>query len=167
MGRPKGYPKTGGRKKGSGDKRFAAVREIVAEAVATNRTPLEYMLSVLNNPAETPDRRMAASIAAAPYCHPRLNSVEAKVAVTAEHRISLKELAERAEREIDEAFREWTPPEQPKVIEHQPSPQEPEPPHRPAEDYVREGVIEPASEDVVRLKDRYRLPRPPYSTVGH
>jgi hypothetical protein len=81
--------------------------------------------------------------------------------------IDLAELARRAEAEIDAAFKEYGPP---LVIEHQPSAaqsQDPEPPHRPPEDYVRDGVIEPASNDVVRLKDRYRSPRPPYSSVGY
>ena len=79
-GRPKGLPKTGGRKKGSVDKRK---RE--AEIAASGLTPLDYMLGIVR--AETPPGleasvaiaretlRFEASKAAAPYCHPRLQAV--------------------------------------------------------------------------------------------
>jgi hypothetical protein len=79
-GRPKGLPKTGGRKKGSIDKRK---RE--AEIAASGLTPLDYMLGIVR--AETPSGldasvaiaretlRFEASKAAAPYRHPRLQAV--------------------------------------------------------------------------------------------
>ena len=79
-GRPKGLPKTGGRKKGSVDK---LKRE--AEIAASGLTPLDYMLGIVR--AETPPGlddsvaiaretlRFEASKAAAPYCHPRLQAV--------------------------------------------------------------------------------------------
>jgi hypothetical protein len=56
-GRPKGLPKTGGRKKGSIDK---LKRE--AEIAASGLTPLEYMLGIVR--AETPVR-LDASVAIA------------------------------------------------------------------------------------------------------
>jgi hypothetical protein len=34
--------------------------------------PLDYLLSVINDPAVSPSRRDRLAIAAAPYCHPRL-----------------------------------------------------------------------------------------------
>jgi hypothetical protein len=79
-GRPKGLPKTGGRKKGSVDKRK---RE--AEIAASGLTPLDYLLGIVR--AETPSGldasvviaretlRFEAAKAAAPYCHPRLQAV--------------------------------------------------------------------------------------------
>jgi len=42
------------------------------EAVRTgNQSPLEYMLSVMNNPAAHPERRDRMAVAAAPYFHVR------------------------------------------------------------------------------------------------
>jgi len=35
-------------------------------------TPLQHMLSVLNDPTAAPNRKDRMAIAAAPYCHPRL-----------------------------------------------------------------------------------------------
>jgi hypothetical protein len=79
-GRPKGLPKTGGRKKGSIDK---LKRE--AEIAASGLTPLDYMLGIVR--AETlagldasvaiarETLRFEAAKAAAPYCHPRLQAV--------------------------------------------------------------------------------------------
>jgi hypothetical protein len=40
--------------------------------------PLAYMLAVMNNDKETSSVRLQAAIAAAPYVHPRLASVEVK-----------------------------------------------------------------------------------------
>jgi hypothetical protein len=79
-GRPKGFPKTGGRKKGSVDK---LKRE--ADIAASGLTPLLYMLGIVR--AETPPGldasvaiaretlRFEAAKAAAPYCHPRLQAL--------------------------------------------------------------------------------------------
>jgi len=36
------------------------------------RTPLEYMLAVMNDPTVPEERRDRMATAAAPYCHPRL-----------------------------------------------------------------------------------------------
>ena len=44
-----------------------------------SRTPLEYMINVLNNPGTSPERKMWAAEKAAPYLHPRLASKELKV----------------------------------------------------------------------------------------
>jgi hypothetical protein len=136
--------------------------------------PLDWFLGILRDPGASVERRDWAASMAAPYTHAKLAVVEQKVEQSAVVRVlsgtELEELRERAAREVDEAFKEWQPPNTTKTIEHQPSQSqssEPEPPHRPAEDYVRDGVVEPASDDVVQLKDRYRPPRPPYSSVGH
>lgn len=58
------------------------VAKIDAEARAKAHeglTPLDYMLGVLRDEAETDDRRMDAAKAAAPYVHARLSSVDANV----------------------------------------------------------------------------------------
>lgn len=39
-------------------------------------TPIDYMMGVLSNPANTDDERMDAAKAAAPYIHPRLRQIE-------------------------------------------------------------------------------------------
>ena len=79
MPRPRGLPKTGGRQKGIANKR---TREIADVAIAQGLTPLEYMLAVLRDETVDPERRDEMAKAAAPYLHPRLASVEAKVVVT-------------------------------------------------------------------------------------
>ena len=64
MPRPKGLPKTGGRQKGAANKR---TREI-ADRAATDAglLPLDYMLSVVRDPAVEPERRDRMAVAAAP-----------------------------------------------------------------------------------------------------
>ena len=37
--------------------------------------PLEYMLTVMNDPAADQTRRDRMAIAAAPYCHPRMSDM--------------------------------------------------------------------------------------------
>jgi hypothetical protein len=72
MARPKGTPKTGGRAKGSRNKKTA---EKVAAIEASGLTPLDYMLSVLRDPRADSDGRRWAATSAAPYVHPRLTSI--------------------------------------------------------------------------------------------
>lgn len=43
---------------------------------AAGLQPLEYMLQVVRDEAEEPRARMAAAVAAAPYVHAKLSSVE-------------------------------------------------------------------------------------------
>ncbi len=62
-----------GRKKGSANKATAARQKEIAES---GLTPIEYMMNVLRNDQETPERRMDAAKSAAPYVHPRLQSTE-------------------------------------------------------------------------------------------
>jgi hypothetical protein len=81
MARPKGLPKSGGRKKGTPNK-VTAKRE--AEIAASGLTPLDYMLSIMRSEhphGVSPDviqareeLRFEAAKAAAPYVHPRLQS---------------------------------------------------------------------------------------------
>jgi hypothetical protein len=65
--------KTGGRQKGS---RNRATAEARAAAEATGILPLDYMLTVMRDPKVESKRRDAMAIAAAPYLHPKLSSVE-------------------------------------------------------------------------------------------
>lgn len=72
-GRPKGLPKTGGRKKGSPNKAAVAT---AAEIAASGLTPLDYMLSVLRDENKSDDERAKMAAAAAPYVHPRIAPVD-------------------------------------------------------------------------------------------
>ena len=69
----------GGARKGSGRKPGAATkktREIADAAAAEGLTPLEYMLEVMRDVGGERRERLAAAIAAAPFIHPKLSSVE-------------------------------------------------------------------------------------------
>ncbi|HEY1803741.1 MAG TPA: hypothetical protein VGG45_04620 [Terracidiphilus sp.] len=67
--------KTGGRQKGTLNR---ANEEARTAAEATGIMPLDYMLSVMRDPAADDKRRDAMAVAAAPYLHPRLSAVDAK-----------------------------------------------------------------------------------------
>ena len=72
----------GGRRLGAGRPTGAATkrtREIADRAVAEGVSPLEYMIGVMRDPAAEPSRRDDMAKAAAPYLHPRLSSVDARV----------------------------------------------------------------------------------------
>ena len=88
-GRPKGYPKTGGRQKGTPNKATAAR---AAEIAASGLTPLDYMLKVMRDEDEAPDVRLDAAKAAAPYVHPRLATIETTGTMTLRHEDVLAEL---------------------------------------------------------------------------
>lgn len=80
MPRQKGLPKTGGRKRGSLNKRTLMKQQqaktMVQAAKEAGLTPLEYMLTVMRNPETLPQRRDDMAKACAPYVHPRLASVD-------------------------------------------------------------------------------------------
>jgi hypothetical protein len=65
--------KTGGRQKGA---RNRATEEARTAAAETGVTPLDYMLLVMRDPTADLKRRDAMAIAAAPYLHPKLSSVD-------------------------------------------------------------------------------------------
>jgi hypothetical protein len=71
--------KTGGRQKGA---RNRATEEARAAAAATT-LPLDYMLSVMRDSAADHKRRDAMAMAAAPYLHPRLTAIDAKLSPAA------------------------------------------------------------------------------------
>ena len=72
-GRPKGLPKTGGRRKGTVNKVTA---QRAAQIAASGLTPLEYMLKILRSKRSNDDAKMWAAEKAAPYCHHRLSTTE-------------------------------------------------------------------------------------------
>ncbi len=64
------------RKKGSINRATQKAREM---AEAGGIMPLQFMLQVMRDPAAERAERLDMAKAAAPYVHPRLTSVEAKV----------------------------------------------------------------------------------------
>ena len=105
----KGRPKTGGRKKGVGNLRARYLSEQAAKA---GLTPKDYLLGVLRDPRASIERRDWAAATLAPYVHPRLAAIEARVDQynQVEMRVTRAELAAEAKKRIDEAFREYSPP---------------------------------------------------------
>ena len=65
-----------GRKKGSAT---AKTREIADRAAAEGVTPLDFMLQEMRDETAERAERLDMAKSAAPYIHPRLSSVEAKV----------------------------------------------------------------------------------------
>ena len=66
MPRPKGLPKTGGKRKGSKNKHTIAL-----EKAAGGTLPLDYMLKVMRNSKAKAQLRADMAKAAAPYVHAR------------------------------------------------------------------------------------------------
>lgn len=88
MAKPAGAPKSGGRKPGTPNKRTAEIQKAVEES---GLTPLEYLLGVMRDIVNEPRERVAAAIAAAPYVHAKLSSIELNANVT-NHESALDEL---------------------------------------------------------------------------
>lgn len=63
----------GGRKKGTRNKANAAQAE---QTEASGETPLAYMLRVMRDPARKNDQRDKMAVAAAPYVHQKLSTME-------------------------------------------------------------------------------------------
>ncbi len=80
MPRPKGLPKTGGRKRGSLNRRTITQQEqsktVAQAAKEAGLTPLDYMLKVMRDPETPPQRRDDMAKACAPYMHARLAAVD-------------------------------------------------------------------------------------------
>jgi hypothetical protein len=67
----------GGRKKGTPNKRTAALRAaLLAEFKLSGGTPLDVMLAVMRNPALPLQLRFDAAKKAAPFCHPKLAPIQ-------------------------------------------------------------------------------------------
>lgn len=72
----------GGKRAGAGRPKGAATkrtRDIADNAALEGITPLEFMLNRMRDELVPPGDRFEAAKAAAPYIHPRLTTVEAKV----------------------------------------------------------------------------------------
>ena len=63
-GRPKGTPNS------------KQTAKIIRDLVERGETPLQYFTSIMIDQNEPKDRRDWAAAQAAPYCHPRLSSVD-------------------------------------------------------------------------------------------
>ena len=50
-------------------------KDIVKDAHVAKMQPLEYMLTIMNDPTAEAYRRDRMAIAAAPFCHPRLSDM--------------------------------------------------------------------------------------------
>ena len=84
---PRGGRRLGaGRKPGSLTRR---TREIAEQAAEDGITPLEYMLAVMRDPNEPPERQDDMAKAAAPYVHPELAATELKHGSTEENLLKL------------------------------------------------------------------------------
>lgn len=71
---PRGGKRPGaGRKAGTPNKMTAEIREA---ALAGGESPLDYMLRVMRDGNEAPDRRDKMAIAAAPFLHSKMAAVE-------------------------------------------------------------------------------------------
>jgi hypothetical protein len=64
--------KTGGRQRGTPNRRTAEMR---AEIAASGELPLDYMLRIMRSKTADPPRRDAMARSAAQYCHPTLQAV--------------------------------------------------------------------------------------------
>jgi hypothetical protein len=64
--------KTGGRQRGSKNKRTLAAAAATTDVILTGLTPLEFMLETMRNPKLEHTVRMDAAKAAAPYIHSKL-----------------------------------------------------------------------------------------------
>jgi len=72
--------KTGGRTKGTPNKRTLANQDLMAQATCPEMTPLAVMLKAMKLAWDKKDYAAAANFAkdAAPYLHPKLSSIEHK-----------------------------------------------------------------------------------------
>ncbi len=78
-------PNHGGKRPGAGRPFGAKTKKLWKSmeemAVKYQHSPLDYLLSVLNNPASSPERKMYAAEKAAPFVHPRLASTTSRVGI--------------------------------------------------------------------------------------
>jgi hypothetical protein len=69
-------PNLGGKRPGAGrppgSKSKVSWKSMDEMAEKYQHSPLDYLLSVLNNPASAPERKLFAAEKAAPYIHPKM-----------------------------------------------------------------------------------------------
>jgi len=106
VGRPKGKPKTGGRKKGTLNKATKKRRKLTEELLKGGKTPLDVMLSMMREERTFDANLLAAAVAAAPYVHPKLSAIEHTGADSGpDQNITSEEIA----KEVAERFAEYSP----------------------------------------------------------
>ena len=85
INKSKEEPNHGGKRPGAGRPFGAKTKKLwkSMEEMADKyqHSPLDYLLSVLNNPASAPERKMYAAEKAAPFVHPRLASTTSRVGI--------------------------------------------------------------------------------------
>lgn len=77
-------PKIGGARPGAGRPRGSVSRrsvEVVAEALASGMTPVEFMLAIMRDESAEPKRREWAAEKVAPYLHPRPTPIDATISM--------------------------------------------------------------------------------------
>ena len=77
-------PNHGGKREGSGrpfgsKSKPSQWKSMDEMSIKYQHSPLDYLLSVLNNPMSAPERKMYAAEKAAPYIHPRLASSTSRI----------------------------------------------------------------------------------------
>src|SRR3979490_747386 len=77
-GRPKGLPKTGGRKKGSLNKVTLAHRAALDQMKVDRTDPMSFFISVMRNPDAPFEEVKAAARELLSYSHPKLASIESR-----------------------------------------------------------------------------------------
>lgn len=78
----------GGARPGAGRKKSALTiktRDVAERLAESGLTPLEYLMSVMTDETNERKERMSAAMAAAPYMHPKLASVEHKGEMNLSH----------------------------------------------------------------------------------
>jgi hypothetical protein len=90
--------KTGGRQKGTPNKKTAERAKIIAAITASGKDPITFFADLLRNESAPLDLRFAAAKELAPYVHPKLASIEARVGGTTH-----EERLERLRRMLDDA----------------------------------------------------------------
>ena len=99
-GRPKGLPKTGGRKKGSLNKATRVHRAALEQMKIDRTDPMSFFISVMRNPDAPYEEVKAAARELFPYSHPKLAAVEARTGGKS-HEERLEELQRMLEDEGD------------------------------------------------------------------
>jgi hypothetical protein len=93
-------PPSAGRRKGSRNKRTLALAKASENAILTGLTPLDFMLGIVRDPSKDERLRLDAAKAAAPFVHPKLQTIDNRTTLTmddpnkssAEHRAELAQM---------------------------------------------------------------------------
>ena len=103
MSRPKGSPKTGGRKKGTPNKVTVEQRRKLKELIASGKDPITFFTDILREPRYGHLERKEAAKELLPYFHPKLASIEARTGgMTHEDRLEKLQAMARDDDEGDE-----------------------------------------------------------------